>query len=35
MMNELKKTAPVSSVGTDGEQPNHKNTNEIIIEIVI
>lgn len=30
MMNELKKTAPVSSVGTDGEQPNHKNTNEII-----
>ena len=30
MTNKIKTTAPVSSVGADGEQPNVKNINEII-----
>ena len=30
MANKMKSTAPVSSVGADGEQPNVKNINEII-----
>lgn len=30
MTNKIKTTAPVSSVGADGEQPNIKNINEII-----
>ena len=30
MTNKIKTTAPVSSVGADGEQPNNKNYNEII-----
>ncbi len=30
MINKMKTTAPVSSVGADGEQPNVKNINEII-----
>ena len=30
MTNKTKTTAPVSSVGADGEQPNIKNINEII-----
>ena len=30
MMGKMKTTAPVSSVGADGVQPNEKNHNEII-----
>ena len=30
MINKIKTTAPVSSVGADGEQPINKNSNEII-----
>lgn len=30
MTGKMKRTAPVSSVGADGEQPNVKNINEII-----
>lgn len=30
MMGKMKTTAPVSSVGADGAQPNVKNHNEII-----
>ena len=30
MTSKIKTTAPVSSVGADGEQPNNKNYNEII-----
>ena len=30
MTNKIKTTAPVSSVGADGEQPNTKNHTEII-----
>ena len=30
MTNKIKTTAPVSSVGADGEQPDNKNINEII-----
>ena len=31
MTNKMKSTAPVSSVGADGEQPNNKNYKEIIV----
>ena len=30
MTNKMKTTAPVSSVGADGEQPNNKNDKQII-----
>ncbi len=30
MTNKMKSTAPISSVGADGEQPNNKNYKEII-----
>lgn len=35
MMEKMKTTAPVSSVGADGVQPNVKNHNEILNKFYI